>query len=201
MKYAMYVLRHPIDAFWEIRFEKKGSVKVGCILLLLTLAAMVFNRQARGFIFNSNYNVPLDMLYQIEILILPVLLFSVSNWAITTLMDGKGSFRDIFLVICYSLIPFILFNFISPVLSNQLSINDAAYLIVFDAIGYIWSGLMIFVGIKTIHEYSIGKMFGTLFLTAAAAAIIIFICLLFFSLLQELGSFVYSIYREISLRI
>ena len=60
---------------------------------------------------------------------------------------------------------------------------------------------MIFVGIKTIHEYSIGKMFATLFLTAAAAAIIIFICLLFFSLLQELGSFVYSIYREISLRI
>ena len=201
MKFAMYVLRHPIDAFWEIRFEKKGSIKVGCILLLLTLVAMVFNRQARGFIFNNNYNVPLDMLYQLQILILPVLLFCISNWAITTLMDGKGSFRDIFLVVCYSLIPFILFNFISPLLSNRLSLNDSAYLMIFDAIGYVWSGLMIFIGIKVIHEYSMGKMVATLFLTAAAAAIIIFICLLFFSLLQELGSFAYSIYREFSLRL
>lgn len=201
MKFAMYVLRHPIDAFWEMRFEKKGSVKVGCVLLLITLAAMVLNRQARGFIFNNNYNVPLDMLYQIEILVLPVLLFCISNWAITTLMDGKGNFRDIFLVVCYSLIPFILFNFISPLLSNRLSLNDSAYLMIFDAIGYVWSGLMIFIGIKVIHEYSMGKMVATLFLTAAAAAIIIFICLLFFSLLQELGSFAYSIYREFSLRL
>ena len=201
MKFAMYVLRHPIDAFWEMRFEKKGSVKVGCVLLLITLAAMVFNRQARGFIFNNNYNVPLDMLYQIEILVLPVLLFCISNWAITTLMDGKGNFRDIFLVVCYSLIPFILFNFISPLLSNRLSLNDSAYLMIFDAIGYVWSGLMIFIGIKVIHEYSMGKMVATLFLTAAAAALIIFICLLFFSLLQELGSFAYSIYREFSLRL
>ena len=201
MKFAMYVLRHPIDAFWEMRFEKKGSVKVGCVLLLITLAAMVFNRQARGFIFNNNYNVTLDMLYQIEILVLPVLLFCISNWAITTLMDGKGNFRDIFLVVCYSLIPFILFNFISPLLSNRLSLNDSAYLMIFDAIGYVWSGLMIFIGIKVIHEYSMGKMVATLFLTAAAAAIIIFICLLFFSLLQELGSFAYSIYREFSLRL
>ena len=116
-------------------------------------------------------------------------------------MDGKGNFRDIFLVVCYSLIPFILFNFISPLLSNRLSLNDSAYLMIFDAIGYVWSGLMIFIGIKVIHEYSMGKMVATLFLTAAAAAIIIFICLLFFSLLQELGSFAYSIYREFSLRL
>ena len=94
-----------------------------------------------------------------------------------------------------------MFNFISPLLSNRLSLNDAAYLMIFDAVGYVWSGLMIFIGIKVIHEYSMSKMIATLFLTAAAAAIIIFICLLFFSLLQELGSFAYSIYREISLRI
>ena len=201
MNFILYILRHPIDGFWEVRFEKKGSVKVGCMLLFITLAAMVFNRQARGFIFNNNYNVPLDIMYQVEILLLPVLLFCISNWAITTLMDGKGTFRDIFLVVCYSLVPFILFNILSPFLSNVLSLNDSAYLIIFDAIGYFWSGLMIFIGIKVIHEYTAGKMIATLLLTAFAAMIIIFICLLFFSLWQELGSFIYSIYREISLRL
>jgi Mg2+/citrate symporter len=67
--------------------------------------------------------------------------------------------------------------------------------------GAVWTGLMIFLGIQVIHEYNIGKMFGTLILTTASAAIIIFICLLFFSLMQELGSFVYTIYRELALRV
>lgn len=174
---------------------------MGSILLGFTLASMIINRQTKGFIFNKNYNVPLDVMYQIQLLLIPVLLFCISNWAITTLHDGKGSFRDIFLVVCYSLVPFAIFNLISPFLSNSLSLNDAAYLAAFDAIGYVWSGLMIFVGIKEIHEYSIGKMVSTLFLTAASALIIIFICLVFFSLLQELGGFMYTIFLEISLRI
>jgi hypothetical protein len=201
MKFAMYILRHPLDGFWEMKFEKRGSLKTGLMLLFAALISIIFNRQTRGFIYNNNYNVPLDILYQIQILILPILLFCISNWAITTLLDGKGTMTDIFLVVCYSLVPLIMFNFISPLLSNLLSLNDVAYLTIFDMTGAVWTGLMIFLGIQVIHEYNIGKMFGTLILTTASAAIIIFICLLFFSLMQELGSFVYTIYRELALRV
>lgn len=200
MKFSLYILRHPLDGFWEMKFEKKGSLKTGFLLLFLALVSLIFNRQTRGFIFNSNYNVPLDILYQVQILVLPILLFCAANWVITTLLDGKGTFKDIFLVVCYSLVPLIIFNFISPVLSNLLSLNDFAYLAIFDLTGTVWTGLMIFIGIQVIHEYSLGKMAGTLFLTAASAGIIIFICLLFFSLMQELGSFFYTIYRELALR-
>lgn len=200
MKFTMYILRHPLDGFWEMKFEKRGSLKTGFMLLFVALVSIIFNRQTRGFIYNNNYNVPLDILYQIQILILPILLFCISNWAITTLLDGKGTIVDIFLVVCYSLVPLIMFNFISPLLSNLLSLNDAAYLTIFDMTGAIWTGLMIFLGIQVIHEYNISKMFGTLILTTVSAAIIIFICLLFFSLMQELGSFVYTIYRELALR-
>lgn len=200
MKFALYILRHPLDGFWEMKYEKKAKLRTGIILILLALAAIVFNRQARGFIFNNNYNVPLDLLYQIQILVLPIILFCISNWAITTLLDGKGTFFDIFMVVCYSLVPMIVFNFISPILSNVLSLKDMAYLTIFDMIGMVWTALLIFIGIQVIHEYNISKMIGTLVLTAASAAIIIFICLLFFSLLQELGSFVYTIYRELALR-
>lgn len=200
MKFAFYILRHPLDGFWDMKHEKKASLKTGAFLILLALGAIIFNRQTRGFIFNHNYNVPLDILFQIQILILPILLFCISNWAITTLMDGKGTFYDIFMVVCYSLVPMILFNLASPLISNILSLKDMAYLTIFDITGVVWTLLMIFLGIQVIHEYSIGKMLWTLVLTAASAAIIIFICLLFFSLLQELGSFVYTIYREIALR-
>ena len=53
----------------------------------------------------------------------------------------------------------------------------------------------------TVHQYSFSKTVATLLLTVCSALIIAFVCLLLFSLLQELIGFIYSVYREISLRI
>lgn len=201
MKTALYILRHPIDGFWQMKYEKTGRTAHGVILLALTVLAVVFNRQTRAFVFNNQYNVPLDLFKEISLVLLPVLLFCIANWAVTTLLDGKGTMQDIFLVACYSLVPLILFLVATPLLSHLLSLNELAYLQLLDGVGYAWMGLMLFIGVQQVHEYTFGKMFITLLLTVISAGILIFIALLFFSLLQELGSFAYSIYREISLRI
>lgn len=201
MKFVLYILQHPIDGFWEMKFEKRGSYKVAGALLLIALLTSIFHRQVRSFIFNSTYNVPLNIFQQIRIILFPIILFCLANWAITTLMDGKGSMKEIFFVTCYSLTPMILFNVISPIISHLFSMNESAYLAIIDGAGIGWTFLMIFIGIQVIHEYSFSKMISTLLLTGISAAIIIFILLLFFSLLQEIGSFFYTIYREISLRI
>ena len=105
------------------------------------------------------------------------------------------------MVTCYALMPLIIFQFITPIITHFITLNEQAYLNIIDGIGYGWTFLMLFMGIQEIHEYSFGKMITTTVLTVIAAAIIVFIALLFFSLLQELGSFAYSIYREFSLRL
>lgn len=201
MKKALYILKHPIYGAWDMKREKTGRYRDGFILILLAIAAVTFNRQMRAFAFNNAYNVPLDILRQIAIVVLPVVLFTLSNWAVTTLAEGKGSFKDIFLVTCYSLMPLIIFQVITPILSHFMTLNELVYLQIIDGVGYGWMVLMLLLGIQEIHEYSGGKMVSTLVLTVIGAAIIVFIVLLFFSLLQELGSFVYSIYREFSLRL
>lgn len=168
---------------------------------MLAIAAVTFNRQMRAFVFNDAYNVPLDMMKQIAIVVLPVALFTLANYSITTLTEGKGSFKDIFMVTCYSLMPLIIFQVLTPILTHVMSLNELTYLRIIDFFGYGWMVIMLLVGIQEIHEYSAGKMVSTLILTVIGAAIIVFVVLLFFSLLQELGSFVYSIYREFSLRL
>ena len=155
----------------------------------------------RAFVFNYYYNVPLDILKQVALVVLPVVLFSLANWSITTLAEGKGSFKDIFMVTCYALMPLIIFQFITPILTHFITLNEQAYLNIIDGVGFGWTFLMLILGIQEIHEYSAGKMVSTTVLTVIAMAIIVFIVLLFFSLLQELGSFVYSLYREFSLRL
>lgn len=201
MKQALYILKHPIYGVWDMKREKTGRYRDGFILMLLAIIAVTFNRQMRAFVFNNYYNVPLDIVKQVALIVLPVVLFSLSNWSITTLAEGKGSFKDIFMVTCYALMPLIIFQFITPVITHFITLNEQAYLNIIDGIGYGWTFLMLFMGIQEIHEYSFGKMITTTVLTVIAAAIIVFIALLFFSLLQELGSFAYSIYREFSLRL
>lgn len=201
MKQALYILRHPIYGVWDMKRFKSGRYRDGFILMALAIAAITFNRQLRAFIFNDNYNVPLDITKQIAIVVIPVVLFTLANWAVTTLTDGKGSFQDIFLSTCYSLMPLIIFQVASPILSQVMSLNELVYLQIIDGIGFGWMFLMLYLCIKEIHMYSAGQMIWTLLLTVIGAAIIVFIVLIFFSLLQELGSFIYSIYREFSMRL
>lgn len=201
MKQALYILRHPIYGVWDMKREKTGRYRDGLILMALAIAAITFNRQMRAFVFNNAYNVPLDMMKQIAVIVLPVMLFTLSNYSITTLTEGKGSFKDIFMVTCYSLMPLIIFQVVTPILTHAMSLNETTYLNLLDFAGYAWMGLMLLLGIQEIHEYSARKMVATIVLTVIGAAIIIFVVLLFFSLLQELGSFLYSLYREFSLRL
>ncbi len=201
MKQALHILRHPIYGAWDMKREKTGRYRDGFILILLTIAAVIFNRQMRAFVFNAYYNVPLNIIKEIALVVIPVVLFSLANWSVTTLAEGKGSFKDIFLVTCYSLMPLIIFQTVTPIISHLMTLNELVYLQMIDAVGYGWMLLMLVLGIQEIHEYSMGKMIKTTILTIIGAAIIVFIALLFFSLLQELGSFLYSVYREFSLRI
>lgn len=201
MKQALYILKHPVYGVWDMKREKTGRYRDGFILILLAIAAVVFNRQMRAFVFNAYYNVPLDLIKEIALVVIPVVLFSLANWSVTTLAEGKGGFKDIFLVTCYSLMPLIIFQTVTPIISHFMTLNELVYLQIIDAIGYGWMLLMLTLGIQEIHEYTMGKMIKTTILTIIGAAIIVFIALLFFSLLQELGNFVYSIYREFSLRL
>ena len=105
------------------------------------------------------------------------------------------------MVTCYSLMPLIIFQVVTPILTHVMSLNETTYLTLIDIAGYGWMTLMLLLGIQEIHEYSLKKMAATLVLTVIGAAIIVFVVLLFFSLLQELGSFIYSLYREFSLRL
>ena len=75
----------------------------------------------------------------------------------------------------------------------------AVYTLV-NIIGIVLLIYMFFFGIISIHEYGLGKCVLTILFTLIAALIVLFAGLLFFDLFQRMYGFVYTIYREISLR-
>ena len=128
-------------------------------------------------------------------------LFTVSNWTITTLFNGKGKLKDIFTVICYALLPVIVINTATVILSNFIIEEEAMILQAVQGIAGVWFVFILLAGLCTIHEYTFFDNLGALVATFISAAIIIFIGILFFTMIEQMLSFAISLVEEMIRRL
>ena len=201
VKFAMHIIIHPIDGFWDMKYEKKGKPGVVFIIVILVVFSLIFERLVRGPIFNVQYDQPVDIMYNIRKVILPYFLFCIANWSVTTLMDGEGTIKDIAMSVGYSLTPIILIYLPLAVLTNFLTLREAAVVNFLSLLALIWSFLLLFLGVMTVHQYTVKKNIMMMVLSVLSMGIIIFIAMIFFSLITEITGFVYTVYKEFMMRL
>ena len=131
---------------------------------------------------------------------LPVFLVVTSNWCLTTLFDGEGSYKDILIASCYSLAPLPLFVIPATLLTHVFSLNEAGIVSLLTTLAWIWVGILVFFGLMITHGYSLFKNFVTVIATIVGIAVIMFIGLLFTGLIQKIVGFISSIVTELSFR-
>ena len=85
--------------------------------------------------------------------------------------------------------------------SNVLTFEEASFYSVLLSVSVIWCVFLVFVGLMEVHDYGPGKTFIFLIVTVVGAAVIIFLLLVFFSLLSDALSYFVSMYREIVFRL
>jgi hypothetical protein len=132
--------------------------------------------------------------------LLPLILWCVANWCLTSLMDGKGSFKDIFISVCYAVIPLCFVMLPAALLTNALSLDEATIITYMMNIAYVWTGILIVASSMTVHSYSFGKNIMVCLLTIVGMAIILFLAMLFLSVSNRMISFIGSLISEISIR-
>lgn len=197
LKYAKYVIFHPFNGFWEIKKQKRANVLSSTILLLALIIIFILRRQFTGFVINNNDLRTMNVWIQITIVITPFILWCTANWSVTTLMDGEGSFKDIYITTAYALIPIILFNVPLLILSNTLVLEEMTIYHLVDTISIIWSIFLMLVGIMTIHQFTMSKTIGTIIVALVGMVAILTLILLFFSLMQQIVNFGQLIYFEL----
>ena len=140
------------------------------------------------------------MLYGLLMMVLPLAMWIVSNWCFTSLMDGEGSFKDIYIATAYALAPYIITAIPMLLLSHCLSGNEAFIYNTFDSIIMFWMLALIFFGMQITHDYSLGKGILTGVLTLVGMCLMMFLALVCFNIGQDMISFVRDIYTEVSYR-
>ncbi len=198
--YAFHVIFHPFDGFWDLKHEKRGSVKSGFVILLITIVVYFYDTIGTGYIFNPRPSTSLNIMSAVTAVGAPLLLWVVANWCLTTLFEGEGSMKDIFVACCYCLTPLPLLILPSTIASNFLALNEGGILTLLSSLAFIWMGLLVFVAMMVTHDYTAGKNIITSVATVVGMAFLMFLGILFSSLMGKIVSFATNIIEEINYR-
>ncbi|MBQ3489592.1 MAG: YIP1 family protein [Clostridia bacterium] len=196
--YGFYVIVHPFDGFWDLKHEKRGSVRGGLCILLLTVLAVVYNNIGSAYLFGGGGKVNI-VGPMVSVLVL-VALWVVANWCLTTLFDGEGNLKDIFVATCYALVPIPIVMIPATIATHFCSLAEAEFITLALGIAYVWTGLLILFGSMTTHGYSMGRNLAISFFTIIGMVFITFLAVLFWNLITRMISFVSDIITEISYR-
>jgi len=201
LKYALHVVVSPLDGFWELKHEKRGSTASATVILLLVCATYIFLRQYTGFVFNTRDTSRINIYTEVASVLVPFGLWCIVNWSLTTLMDGKGTIKDIYIATSYALVPLILVYVPLTIVSNFMTIEEGAFYTLFLVLALIWVGLLVIAGNGVVHDYTASVSVWTSVLTVAGMALVLFISLLFFSLINHLFGFFSDLYTELMFRL
>lgn len=202
LKYAFHVITHPLDGFWDLKHEKRGRSYIAVFFLIMYVITDILNKQFNNYTFNTYKVFPenINIIGTFVSTALVVIIWVAANWGLTTLFDGEGSMKDVFLYTGYSMLPLVLSQIVLIPLTNILTVNEATIVTLVTVVGYGWTAILLYTGTMTTHQYSGGKTFIILLFILLGMVIIVFLSILFFFLVQEIWNFVYTIYLELELR-
>jgi len=197
----LQIMARPFNGFYAMKYEEQGTLKLALFNFIMLCLSISFRSQYASIVVNPNNPRTLNSLVEFASVTAVLILFCVSNWAVSSLTDGEGRFKDIVMTVCYAMTPMILTFIPMALISNIMAYDERGFyfMVVYFAIG--WFVVLVFVGLVTIHNYTATKALTTLLLTFVALLIIVFLITLLFSLLQQLVLFVTSLYTEIVFRV
>lgn len=197
--FPLYVITNPFKAFSDIKYEKKGSVPACVFFIFLIMILNVMRATVIGTVFQKEDPMFVNIWIIMAGALVQTILIVAANWSVTVLIDGSGTFKEIFMVAMYAQYPYIWLSGIYIVLSHVLSLDESAILSMCMTFAYVCIAFYGFIGLVSVHGFTFFKGIASVFLTVVALIIIVFVLLMLVSMSSELVSFVGVIYNEIVL--
>ncbi len=195
--YAKRVIFRPLNSYWSLTRENKGSIAAATTILLGAAFAQLVHARFTGFIFDSTAQHT-NIFMEFFTVVAPLLLFVVCNWCVTSLMNGEGSFKAIYISSCYALTPMILLYPISTIISNVMIEEEGNLYTVFITIALFWVMLLLYSSVMRVHDYTLGQTLGIILITLVVMLLVVFLAVLFFALCQQMFGFGEDLLNEIA---
>ncbi len=200
LAYGFYIIFHPFDGFWDLKHEKRGSLRGAVFFIVLAIATFYYQAIGQGYLLDT-FGGLASIWDQVLGVLVPLLLFVLANWCLTTLFEGEGSFKDILIAGGYCLVPIPLLVIPATIYSNFCVSTEVDIINLLGTLAFIWLGLLLFFGTMITHDYSMGKNVIICLATIVGMVFIMFIAVLFTTLVGKVVSLVTNIVDEIQYRL
>lgn len=200
LKFSLYCITHPLDGYWDLTHERRGTYAAANTILIITLIVRLMKLRFTSFLFLTVYWPELNIFLYLASVVFPLALFVVGNWALTTLFDGKGRLGQVYMASCYCLVPYPLMQIPLMLLSNVVTADEAEFYGLLSILSLVWCGLLFMAAMGQIHEYSPGKNVLFMVATLFAMLVMVFILMLFFGMISQGISYFISLGKELLYR-
>jgi hypothetical protein len=153
-----------------------------------------------GFLFNDVIIERTILLKEAFKIVIPIVAFVVANYLTSSLLEGEGTFRGIFLTTMASLTPIIVIYPFLIIISNFLTYNESFIYYFGITIMLVWSAVLLFIANKELHNYSVKRNIFNFLVTFLLMVVLIIACILVYMIIAQVVSFVSDIVKEVIFR-
>lgn len=194
-----FMMKHPIDNVYNISKRQTGGWLSASIIYAVVFLIMILYQTISGFLYSvSLYSFSLTN--NALLFFGGLVLFIVSNYYISSIHDGEGTLKSIYVSTAYSLAPII---FIVPpviLLANFATYNESYIITTITGVAVAISAVYVVFSLIGIHNYSFKETVANILLTLMFMAVIIFALSIAYLLLKQIFDFAISVIVEVNLR-
>lgn len=199
LRFSLTIIKHPVDAFLSIRRMHVASVKSAWIVFGSFILVYIINLYGTGYLFRSTNTG--QVWISLVVVMVVFGLFVVANYLVSTLADGEGRLRDVFIASSYSLLPFIVFILPMTLLSHVLTYNEEFIYNMYRSVIIGWTVLLLLISITTIHNYSLFETIKYTIILLFGMFMMVLLGVLIYSFVGQLWIFILSLIKEVIYRV
>jgi hypothetical protein len=200
LRYALYVITHPFDGFWDLTHEKRGTVAAAHFITLAMIIVNICLETLSNFQFHEVRLERFNVVYVILAIIVPLALWTTAKWGLTTLFDGKGKFAEIYMATAYAFTPYVITTTLAIIISHFLTFEEGIIYTFLTVLGIVWSVGLVIASVMMVHDYSLSKALLACIFTIVGIGIMLFVFTIFFSLISDGIAYFVSLYKELAFR-
>jgi hypothetical protein len=190
-------MRHPMDSFYEIRKEHRANLISAIILYMIFFLIYLNFSINKGFIYQFVAAEDMDLSAIVIGFFSITLVLVISNYLDTSIHDGLGGLKQIFIMFIYSMGPLMIALLSTTILSYVLTYNEVFFLNIIMIIGFGWSFINLFLGMNEIHDYSAKQTVKSMLMTVLFTVIIAVVIIILIMMWEQLYMFLEALIKEV----